>query len=147
MVASCKGHPGVVRTLLHSGATVNSSTQVDALVVHEAHMKCFCFCKDYCIVNVQPHVWQFKSPYIPVEYIKYPHLSLVPRPSHSSIFSSVFTHPSTCTPTPIFTHTHMYTHIYTHTHTHTHINNYTHRLGLPLSMLQQSFNMRISLNF
>ena len=45
------------------------------------------FCQDHFIVNVHPHVWQFKSPFGHLAFLqtKYPHLSLVPRPSHSSV--------------------------------------------------------------
>ena len=39
MVASSQGHPAVVRILLQAGACVNSATQVDTLVVCEAHRK------------------------------------------------------------------------------------------------------------
>jgi len=39
MAASVKGDPNVVKILIHAGASVNSASQVDALVVCEAHTK------------------------------------------------------------------------------------------------------------
>ena len=91
MVASQEGHPSVVRILLQEGATVNTTNQVDALVVCELiRNTIIClvyFCKDHFIVNVHSHVWQFKSPFGHLTFLQteYPHLSVVPRPSHSSI--------------------------------------------------------------
>jgi len=39
MLASYGGNPSVVKMLIQAGATINSATQVDVLVVCEAHRK------------------------------------------------------------------------------------------------------------